>query len=79
MKRLHRTPEDHNDMKAKEEFYLIEQQYEMDKNMSTGKRFELFRTPANRRRALVGFLLMWGDQFLGIFVMTNYGESKRSA
>ncbi|KAF2104643.1 MFS transporter [Rhizodiscina lignyota] len=73
VRRLHHTPDDKTDMKAKEEFYLIEQQYEMDKQMSMGRRFELFRTPANRRRALVGFLLMWGDQFLGIFVMTNYG------
>ena len=73
VRQLHKTPEDKDDMKAKEEFFLIEQQYKMDKEVSLGRRFELFRTPANRRRALVGALLMWGDQFLGIFVMTNYG------
>lgn len=38
----------------------------MDASMSRG-RFELFATPANRKRALMAFVLMWGDQFLGIF------------
>lgn len=50
----------------------MEKQYELDAGLPN-RWFELFRTPANRKRALVGFLLMWGDQFLGIFVMTNYG------
>lgn len=44
----------------------MEKQYEMDASMSRG-RFELFATPANRKRALMAFILMWGDQFLGIF------------
>jgi hypothetical protein len=70
VKHLHATPADKEHAKAKEEFWLMEQQYEMDKKMSTGKRFELFATPANRRRALVGFLLMWGDQFLGMKNLT---------
>lgn len=72
VERLHKTPEDVNNVKARQEFYLIEKQYEHDKSMVL-RRFELFRTPANRRRALIGFLLMFGDQFLGIYVMTNYG------
>lgn len=72
VKRLHRTPEDKNDVKARQEFYLIEKQYELDRQMQV-RRLEIFRTPANRKRSLVACLLMWGDQFLGIFVMTNYG------
>jgi sugar porter (SP) family MFS transporter len=72
VERLHNTPGDINNVKARQEFYLIEKQYEMDKSM-TIRRFELFRSPANRKRALIAFLLMWGDQFIGIFVMTNYG------
>ncbi|KAJ5712762.1 MFS transporter [Penicillium malachiteum] len=59
-------------VKARQEFFMIEKQFELDKSIST-KWYELFRTPANRRRALVAFALMWGDQFLGIFVITNYG------
>ncbi|KAF2651490.1 MFS transporter [Lophiostoma macrostomum CBS 122681] len=72
VKRLHQTPQDPHHVKAREEFFLIEKQYELDRTMQV-RPFELFRTGPNRRRALVGFLLMWGDQFLGIFVMTNYG------
>ncbi|KIY01482.1 uncharacterized protein Z520_03034 [Fonsecaea multimorphosa CBS 102226] len=72
VKRLHRTPGDPEDVTARREFWLMEQQYEMDAQMSRG-RFELFSTPANRKRALMAFVLMWGNQFLGIFIMTNYG------
>jgi MFS family permease len=70
VKRLHRTPADPEDTKARQEFWLMEKQFELDAQMSFG-RFELFKTAANRKRALMAFILMWGDQFLGIFVMTN--------
>ena len=72
VKHLHRTPEDKEDIAARQEFYLMEKQFEMDASM-TVRRFEIFRGRANQYRSLVAFLLMWGDQFLGIFVMTNYG------
>lgn len=72
LKRLHQRPHDPEHIKAREEYYLIVKQYEADKDLLI-RRFELFRTPANRKRALVAFLVMWGDQFLGIFVLTNYG------
>ena len=72
VKRLHATPEDKNHIKARQEFYLIEKQYEQDRQLQV-RPLEIFRTPANRKGCLVAFLLMWGDQFLGIFVMTNYG------
>ncbi|KAL4896604.1 general substrate transporter [Aspergillus ambiguus] len=72
--RLHRTPDDLNDVRARQEFYLMEKQFQLDQSLSaTAGWGELFRTAANRRRALVAFLLMWGDQFLGIYVLTNYG------
>lgn len=72
VKNLHHTPEDTQHLKARQEFYLIEKQYELDSQL-TQRRMEIFRTGPNRKRALIAFLLMWGDQFLGIFVMTNYG------
>jgi len=72
VKRLHRTPDDVNDTKGRTEFYLMEKQFEMDKSL-TVRPFEIFRTPSNRRRLFMAALLMWGDQFLGIYVMTNYG------
>jgi MFS family permease len=64
VKKLHYTPQDTEHVKAREEFYLIEKQYELDSQL-TQRRLEIFRTPANRKRALIAFLLMWGDQFLG--------------
>ena len=73
LERLHETSEDVQHVKAQQEFDLIDEQFKLDQTLSLGRRFELFRTAPNRRRALVASLLMWGDQFLGVYVMTNYG------
>ena len=59
-------------IKSRQEFFMIEKQFELDHSLST-KWYELVRTSSNRRRALVAFAMMWGNQFLGIFVITNYG------
>ena len=72
LERLHATPNDPKGVRAREEYYLINKQYKADKLMSIG-RFELFRTAPNRKRAAMAAMLTWGNQFLGIFVMTNYG------
>lgn len=61
-----------NIVSARQEFFLIEKQFELDRSIQT-RWFEIVRTPANRRRAFVACALMWGDQFLGIFIITNYG------
>ncbi|KAF2438663.1 MFS general substrate transporter [Karstenula rhodostoma CBS 690.94] len=66
VKKPHASSNDPNHVRAHEEFFLIEKQYELNRTMLV-RRFELFRTPANRRRALVSFLPMWGDRLLGIF------------
>lgn len=65
VKRLHRKASDPDDITARQEFWLMEKQYELDASLNL-RRFELFRTPANRKRALMACVLMWGDQFLGI-------------
>ncbi|KAK5135835.1 hypothetical protein LTR08_004483 [Meristemomyces frigidus] len=72
VKHLHASTTDPEHVAAKQEFYLMEKQFEMDK-LYKPRLFEIFRTKANLRRSLVACLLMWGDQFLGIYVMTNYG------
>ncbi|KAL2788508.1 general substrate transporter [Aspergillus keveii] len=41
------------------------------KPLSTG--LSLFRTPSNRKRSLIAITLMTGNQFLGSFVLANYG------
>jgi hypothetical protein len=67
MKRLHARPDDPDHIAARQEFYLIEKQFELDKTFPK-RTLEIFRTKPNLRRCFVACLLMWGDQFLGIFV-----------
>lgn len=70
--RLHRTPGDPQNVKAREELLLMEKQFQLDRSL-TMRRFEIFRTAPNRRRALIGVVMMTGHQFLGSFVLANYG------
>ncbi|KAK4942906.1 hypothetical protein LTR10_017482 [Elasticomyces elasticus] len=74
LKRLHRTKGDPHDTLARKEFYQMKKQVELDQQInSVTSRYEVFRTPANRRRALVAFLLMWNNQFTGVLIIANYG------
>lgn len=67
IKRLHRTKGDPHDTLARKEFYQMKKQVEHDRQIkATTSRFEIFKTAPNRRRALVGFLLMWNNQFTGV-------------
>ena len=72
--RLHRDKNDPHDTKARTEFYQMKKQVDYDRTIkATTSRWELFKTAPNRRRALVGFLLMWNNQFTGVLVLANYG------
>lgn len=72
--KLHRDKSDPHDTIARKEFYQMKKQVEADRLIkATTSRFELFKTPANRRRALVGFVLMWNNQFTGVLIIANYG------
>ncbi|KAK2748131.1 hypothetical protein FQN57_001255 [Myotisia sp. PD_48] len=72
--RLHRTKGDPENIEAEREFYQMKQQLELDRRIkqNTGT-FDLFKTAANRRRTLVGFALMIGNQFTGVLIIANYG------
>ena len=64
--KLHRIKNDPHDTVARKEFYQMKKQVDYDRQIKeTTSRFELFKTKPNRRRALVGFLLMWNNQFTG--------------
>jgi hypothetical protein len=66
LKRLHRTKGDEHDMMARKEYIQMAEQIKMDRQIRANtSRWELFKTPANRKRAMVGFLLMWNNQFTG--------------
>ncbi|KAK3712930.1 hypothetical protein LTR37_008815 [Vermiconidia calcicola] len=58
---------------ALEEYDLMQPQHEADKRLLQHRTFEIFRTKANRHRALVSALLMIFNQFLGVYVLANYG------
>ena len=48
----------------------MKKQVELDRQIKeTTSRFELFKTAPNRRRALVGFMLMWNNQFTGVLIV----------
>lgn len=52
----------------------MSEQVKLDRQIkSTTSKLELFKTAPNRRRALVGFLLMWNNQFTGVLIIANYG------
>ena len=73
IQRLHADKNDPTHLEAREEYYLMEKQFEADKKLSLHRSFEMFRTKANRRRALLSMALMVFDQFLGVYVLANYG------
>lgn len=67
IKRLHRTKNDPHDSLARKEYYQMKKQVELDRQIrASTSRWEIFKTPPNRRRALVGFVLMWNNQFTGV-------------
>lgn len=70
--KLHRIKEDPHDTMARKEFYQMKKQVDLDRQIkATTSRFELFKTAPNRRRALVGFLLMWNNQFTGVLIVST--------
>jgi hypothetical protein len=76
---LHRVKEDPHDTLARKEFYQMKKQVELDRQIKENtSRFELFKTAPNRRRALVGFLLMWNNQFTGVLIVSRTSTHPRT-
>ena len=72
--KLHAVKGDPHNSIARKEFYQMKKQVETDRLITANtSNFELFKTAPNRRRALVGFLLMWNNQFTGVLIIANYG------
>ncbi|KAL3466108.1 general substrate transporter [Aspergillus heterothallicus] len=71
--RLHDNPSSGSGIAA-DEFAQMEAQLRLDASLSRkGLGLDLFSTPANRKRSLIAFILFVGNQFLGTFVLANYG------
>ncbi|KAL4901144.1 hypothetical protein BDW74DRAFT_170316 [Aspergillus multicolor] len=74
LQRLHSNS--HNNNQASEEFELMEKQLELDRSITSKSKWpghSLISTAPNRKRSLIATILMVGNQFLGTFVLTNYG------
>jgi len=65
LRRLHKSKDDPNDIKSKKEFYHIKKQMELDRSLLQGSgKWQLFATASNRKKGvLLGFILMFGNQF----------------
>ncbi|KAF2092375.1 general substrate transporter [Rhizodiscina lignyota] len=73
IKYLHNDPNDPQQILAKEEYYAMQKQIELDKSKGTGSYYELFTVPANRKRVLLGFMTLFGAQCTATIVINNYG------
>lgn len=73
IKYLHSDPNDPQQILAKEEYYAMQKQIELDKSKGNGTYYELFTVPANRKRVLLGFMTLFGGQCTATIVINNYG------
>ncbi|KAL4879278.1 general substrate transporter [Aspergillus karnatakaensis] len=72
VQRLHSSAYSSTD--AIQEFAQMETQLATDTSLTSQKPgLALFSTAPNRKRSLIATILMIGNQFLGTFVLTNYG------
>ena len=59
---------------ARIEFEQLRAQTALDNEMAASRsRWELVKTPGNRKRVLIATILMWGDMFMGPIFIANYG------
>ncbi|GME37215.1 hypothetical protein GTA08_BOTSDO03736 [Neofusicoccum parvum] len=76
IKRLHRTKGDEHSAIASREFYQMRKQLELDHQIRAATDsgpFAILKTKANRRRAYVGFSLLFMNQMTGVLIIANYG------
>ncbi len=78
--KLRASPEDPNDIAAKEEFYQIIDQLKLDeqKLKATGRSVwvSIWTKPSYRKRMIMGFLIQWAAEFGGPLIINNYGVSR---
>ncbi|KAK5112258.1 hypothetical protein LTR62_004419 [Meristemomyces frigidus] len=73
LKRLHKRKDEEHDETAIKEFYQMSKQLEQDRQVqATVSRFEVFKTAANRKRAMIVAAMMWFNIFTGVLIIANY-------
>ncbi|KAL1983462.1 hypothetical protein VTN96DRAFT_10283 [Rasamsonia emersonii] len=76
LKRLRKSPDDPNDLVAKEEFYQTKEQLRLEaqKLAATGHSVwtAVWKIKSYRKRMIIGFLTQWGAEFGGPLIINNY-------
>jgi MFS family permease len=78
---LRRTPDDPDNLVAKEELYQTTEQIALDaaklKAVGYGPWMASFKKKSYRKRMIIGFLTQWGAEFAGPLVIVSSLESLR--
>ncbi|CAI7604470.1 hypothetical protein N7533_008812 [Penicillium manginii] len=75
LQRLRQTPDDPDNLVAKEEFYQTKEQIQLEaeKLAAYGSVWKaVFKKPSYRKRMIIGFLTQWGAEFGGPLIINNY-------
>ena len=76
LQRLRKTPDDPDDIAAKEELYQTKKQLALDaaklKTTGHGPWLAVIKKASYRKRMMIGFLTQWGAEFAGPLVINNY-------
>ncbi len=82
IKTLRASPNDPDDINAKEEFYQTQEQLRLDRaklsslNMSVWA--AVWKKKSYRKRMIIGFLTQWGAEFAGPLVIVCHHISART-
>ncbi|KAF2138392.1 uncharacterized protein K452DRAFT_290976 [Aplosporella prunicola CBS 121167] len=76
LQRLRRSPDDPNDLVAKEELFQIKEQLKLDQEKLVaygGSPWKaVIKKRSYRKRMIIGFLTQWGAEFGGPLIINNY-------
>ncbi|KAL2010673.1 hypothetical protein VTN00DRAFT_6480 [Thermoascus crustaceus] len=76
LERLRQSPDDPENLVAKEEFYQTKEQLQLEaeKLAASGNNvwMAVLKKPSYRKRMLIGFLTQWGAEFGGPLIINNY-------
>lgn len=82
LERLRESPDDPENLVAKEEFYQTKEQLQLEaeKLAASGNSvwMAVLKKPSYRKRMLIGFLTQWGAEFGGPLIIVRHGKSVTS-
>jgi len=73
LRRLHARKNEEHHEQVEKEFYQLRRQLELDREIKANiSAFEVLKTAPNRRRFLVGGIMMFFNMFTGVLLIANY-------